>query len=348
MQNESLALGVVKYIQKLYLEVQLPHGFLGRVNIYDVSDKYTELLRKSAETGIIQDNLVELSDMFRVGQTVRCFIKEADSSHTSGSNKKYLVSLNPKMVNKAVISKNVKPHMVFVGSVVSVEDHGYILDAGVSRMNCFLPRDQVDANLDIGSLIPFTLLVPDPQVNSTCERVLKVTTRLDSTLSVLNPDSCINFDCILPGTCLHASIVKKVTSTLVAEFSEHFISISRTHYIGNKEDYQIGANVIVCVILVDPSTKQLTGSLLPHLVNPIPSVLNISDMLSKCSVGTRFSSSLVERVNKRAILVKLPKTNGFKAVIRVCKPLLAGFVFLPKPDTFSNIVINLRMCQSSY
>ncbi|CAH8496136.1 unnamed protein product [Schistosoma turkestanicum] len=40
-------------------------------------------------------------------------------------------------------------------------------------------------------------------------------------------------------------------------------------------------------------------------------------MLSKCSVGTRFSNSLVERVNKRAILVKLPKTNGFKAVIRV-------------------------------
>lgn len=56
MQNETLALGVIKSIQKLYLEVQLPHGFLGRVNIYDVSDKYTELLRESAETGIIQVN----------------------------------------------------------------------------------------------------------------------------------------------------------------------------------------------------------------------------------------------------------------------------------------------------
>ncbi|CAH8496148.1 unnamed protein product [Schistosoma turkestanicum] len=48
-------------------------------------------------------------------------------------------------------------------------------------------------------------------------------------------------------------------------------------------------------------------------------------MLSKCSVGTRFSNSLVERVNKRAILVKLPKTNGFKAVIRI-----------PKTETKSN------------
>lgn len=56
MQNETLALGVIKSVQKLYLEVQLPHGFLGRVNIYDVSDKYTELLRESAETGIIQVN----------------------------------------------------------------------------------------------------------------------------------------------------------------------------------------------------------------------------------------------------------------------------------------------------
>lgn len=56
MQNETLALGIIKSIQKLYLEVQLPHGFLGRVNIYDVSDKYTELLRESAETGIIQVN----------------------------------------------------------------------------------------------------------------------------------------------------------------------------------------------------------------------------------------------------------------------------------------------------
>ncbi|CAH8554441.1 unnamed protein product [Schistosoma rodhaini] len=319
MQNETLALGVIKSVQKLYLEIQLPYGFLGRVNIYDVSDKYTELLRESAECGIIQDDLVELSDMFKIGQTVRCFIKEADNSRGSGSTKRYIVSLNPKMVNKAVISKNVKPHMVFVGSVVSVEDHGYIVDPGVARMNCFLPKDQVDVNLDIGSLIPFAPHVSDPLVNSSSKRVLKVTTRLDSTLSVLSPDSRVNFDCMLPGTCLHASIVKKVTSTLVAEFSEYFISISRTHYIGNKEDYQIGAKVFVCIILVDPSTKQLTGSLLPHLVNPIPSVLNISEMLSKCPVGTRFSGSLVERVNKRAVLVKLPKTNGLKAVIRIPK-----------------------------
>ncbi|CAI2728607.1 unnamed protein product [Schistosoma spindalis] len=319
MQNETLALGVIKSVQKLYLEVQLPNGFLGRVNIYDVSDKYTELLRESAETGIIQDDLVELSDMFKVGQTVRCFIKEADNSRGSGSTKRYLVSLNPKMVNKAVISKHVKPHMVLVGSVVSLEDHGYILDSGVARINCFLPKDQIDVNPNIGSLIPFTPYVSDPVVDSSCKRVLKVTTRIDPTLSLLSPDSRVNFDCLLPGTCLHASIIKKVTSTLVAEFSEHFISISRTHYIGNKEDYQIGAKVVVCIILVDPSTKQLTGSLLPHLVNPIPSVLNISEMLSKCPVGTRFSGSLVERVNKRAVLVKLPKTNGLKAVIRIPK-----------------------------
>nr|CAX82662.1 putative DnaJ (Hsp40) homolog, subfamily C, member 2 [Schistosoma japonicum] len=321
MQNESLALGVVKSIHKLYLEIQLPHGFLGRVNIYDISDKYTELLRESAETGVIHDDLVELSEMFKVGQIVRCFIKESDNSRGGGSNKRYLVSLNPKMVNKSVISKNLKPYMVFVGSIVSNEDHGYIVDSGVPRMSCFLPKDQVDDNPNIGSLIAFTPYVSDPSnfVSSTSDRVSKVTTRLDPTLSVLKSNSRVNFDCILPGTCLNASIVKKVTSVLVAEFSDYFISVPRSHYDGCKEDYQIGANVVVCIIFVDPSAKQLTGSLLPHLVNPIPSILKISELLFRCPVGTRFSGSLVERVNKRAVLVKLPKTNGSKAVIRIHK-----------------------------
>ncbi|CAH8549506.1 unnamed protein product [Heterobilharzia americana] len=339
MQCECLAIGVIKSIQKLYLEVQLPNGSLGRVNIYDVSDKYTELLRVTAETGVIQDDLVELSDMFTVGQIVRCYIKETVSSRGAGGIKSCIISLNPKMVNKAVICRNIKPYMVFIGSVMSIEDHGYLLDSGVPGISCFLPTDQAAGNLIIGSLVTFTPHVSDPLnfMSTGVDRVMRVTTRLDPKLSVIKADSHIHFDCLLPGTCITASVVKKVTSTLIAKFSDYLISISRTHYIGNKEDYPTGTSVTVCIILVDPSSKQLTGSLLPHLVNPISSILNVSEMFTKCPVGKRFSSAVVMQITKRAVLVKLPKTDGLKALIR--KPKSEE----KNDETFKSLVVGSKM-----
>ncbi|CAH8850191.1 unnamed protein product [Trichobilharzia szidati] len=243
------------------------------------------------------------------------------------------------MVNKSVIKKNVKPNIIFVGSVVSTEDHGYLLDSGVPGMSCFLPTDQASGTLSIGSLVAFTPYVSDPLnfMGNDRDRVIKVTTHMDPKLSVLKPDSHVHFDCILPGTCVSASIIKKVTSTLVAQFSDYLISISRTHYSGKKENYQVGSNVVVCIIMVDPSTKQLTGSLLPHLVNPIPSTFDVSEMFTKCAVGTRFSDAVVKRVTKRAVFVSLPKTKGLKAVIK--KPKTGP----NKNECFSSLVVDSKV-----
>lgn len=51
MEAESLVLGRVKSVAKFHLDLCLPLGRTGRVNIYDINDKYTEILKDVISSG---------------------------------------------------------------------------------------------------------------------------------------------------------------------------------------------------------------------------------------------------------------------------------------------------------
>uniref|UniRef100_A0A183AN07 Programmed cell death 11 n=1 Tax=Echinostoma caproni TaxID=27848 RepID=A0A183AN07_9TREM len=69
-------------------------------------------------------------------------------------------------------------------------------------------------------------------------------------------------------------------------------------------------------LIVDPGTKQLTGSLLPHLLPPNSPEYNASSSFDTLTIGTRFPSAVVDRVDKRTIHVRLDTKNGVQGVIR--------------------------------
>lgn len=52
MQVDCITLGVIKYISKFYINVCLPFGEVGRINISEINDKYTELLSEIVESGV--------------------------------------------------------------------------------------------------------------------------------------------------------------------------------------------------------------------------------------------------------------------------------------------------------
>ncbi|KAF8562524.1 hypothetical protein P879_11919 [Paragonimus westermani] len=259
MQVDSLSLGIVKSVSKFNVNVCLPHGEIGRVNIYDVSDKYSELLKDMVASGQMNNDVASLEDMFVVGQSVRCFIKKRASSlsddrqHISGSKHLAEVSLNPKLVNKDVSKKYLRIHTIFTGAIQTEEDHGYIIDSGINGVQCFLPHEGLRKKFPLGSLVLVRPYVADTLnfVASGVSRILKVTTDFGGPSDVVLSDSVpVHFSSLLPGLWVRAVVFKRISSTIIAKFADHLVTISRAHYNGNEEDYPLNMEVRTFILLV--------------------------------------------------------------------------------------------------
>ncbi|KER24715.1 hypothetical protein T265_07673 [Opisthorchis viverrini] len=325
MQTEDLVLGRIKTVAKFYLDVCLPHGEIGRVNIYDISSSYSALVKKMVDSGEIDDSVTALEDLFHTGQLVRCYVKKAvpsvQSSQASDHSKHLSeLSLFPELVNKGITRKHIRARTHISGSVDTEEDHGYTIGTGIQGLSCFLPKSLTTEKVYLGSVMTFYPVVSDniTFLTSDTMRVLRVTTQLDNPSDlVLDPAAPVHFGCLTPGTWLRATVHKKVGSTLVAKFSDYLISINRAHYRGSEDEYRIGMEVLVCLILVDPGTKQLTGSLLPHLLPS--SFLHTSSCTTICKqlpIGMRLGNAVIERVDKRTIHLSVPGSETLQAVVR--------------------------------
>ena len=89
--------------------------------------------------------------MFKLGQVVICCI--IDIAKTEDSFYNVTVSLDPTKVQGSVLSKQVlirwkkNGYMpILIGSVKSIEDHGYVIDTGIPGTRAFLPKKNSDGS----------------------------------------------------------------------------------------------------------------------------------------------------------------------------------------------------------
>lgn len=73
----------------------------------------------------------------------------------------------------------------------------------------------------------------------------------------------------------------------------------------------------MCLLVVDPGTKQLTGSLLPHLLPPSCPDYESSLSCNTISIGSKFSCAVVKRVDKRTVHVQLDSEDAVQGIIKV-------------------------------
>lgn len=114
--------------------------------------------------------------MFSVGQVVRCCFKEGETvpGNFGRLNSSALeLSLNPRCVNRNVRKSQLEPFVTLVGAVSSIEDNGYIIDAGIHDLSVFLPFDKTPLRgnrfvgrvtflasdrFSVGSLVEFSII----------------------------------------------------------------------------------------------------------------------------------------------------------------------------------------------
>lgn len=136
-----MVLGCICEVTEYDLTISLPSGLIGRVQITDISECYTNLLQNLIKSENSQANEIKsLPELYSCGECVICYIK------TIQPQEKFQIgiSLEPKLINQNLDIIHLDNGSKIVCTINSIEDHGYIVDTGLTNVRAFIPTKESD------------------------------------------------------------------------------------------------------------------------------------------------------------------------------------------------------------
>jgi rRNA biogenesis protein RRP5 len=161
-QQGVQAYGYVLQIFDSRALISLPGGAVGSVELEDISDAAFRLVQSYKEEVSAKKQAAQLSgrrfnpaqdvltprpdihSLLVPMQPVRVFVLGQEQAE--GSKRRTLsLSMRSSHINRGLQSKHLTPDFPISGCIVSREDHGYIVSAGIAGTNLFLPLKGVPA-----------------------------------------------------------------------------------------------------------------------------------------------------------------------------------------------------------
>lgn len=258
-----------------------------------------------------------------------------DESVTGKNKRRIELSLRPAETNAGLEKTDVVANSTVMASVVSVEDRGFVMDLGIPKLSAFLPKTEVDSDMDEQRLQPgavFLCQVTTKGANGKIAQLSLLQKKLGDPKSVPNDANTIS--AFLPGTIADVlvsntdrrGLAGKVLGTL--DVTADLIH-SGVGPLGVSLDsaYKIGSRVKARVICNFPTANEpkLGISLLPHITsleqkrptkktdaNKLPTeILPISSFVEKCTVRH------VEAEIGLYVDIGIPGLSGFVHISRV-------------------------------
>ncbi|XP_040003345.1 protein RRP5 homolog isoform X2 [Xiphias gladius] len=269
VKEGMLMLGCVKEVADFEVTVGLPCGLQGFLSIRNISDSYAKLLSEQLDSADTEE-ICSLPHLFYPGMVLRCVVAKLDIAR--GGSLSIQLSINPKLVNKALTSSSLKAGMVLSGCVESVEDHGCIVDIGINGSKAFVSMKALkdkhndQQELKVGQYV--TSLVEEVKNEG---RVVRLSVN-PLTIAQACADSMQgwNLTNILPGLLVNATIKMVTKHGLILQFLTSFSGqVDFLHMEPEKaSNYKEGTEVRACVLYVEPSTRLVALSLRSYLVQP--------------------------------------------------------------------------------
>ncbi|KAM4704033.1 protein RRP5 homolog [Rhinophrynus dorsalis] len=295
-----LFLGCVKEAKDFELVVSLPHGLTGYVHATSICEAYTKLLNEQVEKDEPLETLTSLSGMYTPGMLVRCAVSSLET--TAGGFPSIKLSVNPKLVNKALNCGSLRTGMLLSGCLSSEEDHGYLIDIGVAGTKAFLPHQKAElflnqagkgATLRVGQYLNCVI----EEVKNDGRIVRLSIAQSDVAVAYASSEQNWSLNNLVPGLVVKAQIEKVDPQSITLSFlSSYTGTVDFLHFEpkkGNK--YKAGQEVKACILWVDPSTKCIRLTLrqaLLHPGNPLCQLTSdwIGSVLENCTVKTLFKN----------------------------------------------------------
>ncbi|XP_051656636.1 protein RRP5 homolog isoform X1 [Manacus candei] len=298
--EDMLLLGCIKEITEYELVISLPNGLLGFVPITQISDAYSKLLSQQVAQGELPEGLNSLSDVYSPGTLVRCIVTSVEKSDDGRRSIK--LSIDPKKVNKGLNALALATGMLLSGSVSSVEDHGYLIDIGVSGTHAFLPHEKAK------NYIKALKRGPDLKIgqNLTCVivevknegRVVRLSIdRSEVAASLATEKQNWALSNLLPGLVVKARVQKMTPFGMKLTFLSYFTGIVDFMHMDPEKSMNYSPDQVVkaCILSVHPGSKAVRLTLRPAFLHPGGS----PNQLSSDRVGAVVEESTVKAFYKQ-------------------------------------------------
>lgn len=288
----SLVLGQVSQINPHDIALALPNNLTGYVPLTSISTKLTERVErlvaqdgKSDASGSEDEDDIDLPSMFKVGQYLRAFVVSTSASTsekpTELGKRRIELSVHPEHANVGLTAKELVTNSMVMASVVSVEDHGLIMDIGLgqSGITGFMSSKEVGFGVDLSTIeegAAFLSMITGVSSNG---KIVKLSADTQKIANIKKPNYVTDaptIDAFLPGTAVEI-LVTDVTARGVAGKIMGSVDVtadlmhSGLALEGKDIDkkYKLGSKAKARIICTFPNIepKKLGVSLLEHVMS---------------------------------------------------------------------------------
>ncbi|KAL8373876.1 hypothetical protein RB599_000872 [Gaeumannomyces hyphopodioides] len=318
----SLVLGQVSKIGSLELELSLPNNLVGHVPITAVSEHLTKKLESDAAASEEEQDDADdggdsdLAALFSLGQFVRAYVASTvdDSGSASAKAKRRIeLSLYPELANSGLGESDVVENSTVAGSILSVEDHGYVVSLGIqdSQLRGFLPKKEVDPSVPPTRLVPgcvHMFLVSGRRASGTVARLSLLSSNLGNLK--LYPAGAKTINTFLPGTAVEVLVSDVSSRSLAGKVIGHLDVTADVIHSGCGPDgldlqktYKVGSKTKARIICTFPAadSPKLGISLLPHVTGLKPKLVAVQGKDDTHPLTVLPGSSMVEECVVRKV-----------------------------------------------
>ncbi|OTA93346.1 hypothetical protein M434DRAFT_395757 [Hypoxylon sp. CO27-5] len=310
----SLVLGQVAEINPLEIILALPNNLSGHVPITAISDALNERIAAEAadeddEEEDAQEDGLDLKAIFRIGQYLRAYVTSTIEESTADSSKprrRIELSLRPALANTGLSGQDVVANCTVMATVVSAEDHGFVMELGLSDSDLrgFLPRKELsedipDSQMQLGCVT--LCLVTGKSANGKIAQLTTLPKKIGKVQNFASEATTINT--FLPGSAVEFMVSEVTKRGILGKVMGSLdVTADLIHSgLGPKAldleaKYKVGKKYKARVICNFPAAKdpKLGISLLDHVVSltsklapsnkPPSEALPISSVVEQCTV----------------------------------------------------------------
>jgi len=345
----SMVLGQVSQINHHDIALSLPNNLTGYVPITSISDKITEQIEAIAEAeaksedGNDEDQEdVELSKLFKLGQYLRAFVVSTSDEPAVGSSDKpkrrIELSLRPQQSNYGIKAQNVTVHNTLMASVASVEDHGLVMDLGLpdQDMKGFVSSKEIGNGVkvtDIQEGAVFLCTITGLSSNGKIVKLSADTTKTANLKKLNYLTDAPTIDAFQPGTAVELLVADITPRGIIGKVMGMLDVTADLMHSGAgasgkdlEKKYKIGSKIKARIICTFPTADppKLGVSVLDHILSLAPQQAKVNgefkDPLDILPLSTIIEEVTVQKVEPEVGLfvhLGIKGVSGFVHISRV-------------------------------
>ena len=285
-----MVLGQVSKINRHDIALTLPNNLTGYIPLTSISDKVTKLLEALAvdEDSTLASECegsskeIDLESFFVPGQYLRAYVTSTHNDTSSrGKGKKHIeLSVNPRQANFGLKRTDLVVNSMVQASVISVEDHGVIMDLGIedAAVRGFISSKELGQNIDHSKTEEGAVILCLITGLSSSGNIVKLSADTQRAGNIKKNNFLTDaptIDSFLPGTAIEFLVAKVTPSGIAGKVMGlldvtadliHSGAVASGKTIEKK--HTIGSKIRGRVICTFPATneKKLGISLLEHII----------------------------------------------------------------------------------